>query len=611
MPVFSRYLTGGSSANNHKIDFHVQLVQQDVANNRSLIARSLRLVHTSGTPGSWSLGTSTWATSIGGVTAINDDGTTTYDFRNNLYGQITLGARSDWFEHEDDGTLTLACGAIFTAAGNIGSANASGSYKLPTIARASKATFSPSSSFDAGSAVTINTNRKASFTHDITWSFGGLSGTVGNGVTTSTSWTPPLSLLEKIPNAASGSGSIKVVTKSGSTTVGTTTTGFTLKAPSSVVPTVSSVTVTDLNSDVATIVGKFVQGLSRAKFTVNGAGVYGSTIKSSTVTFEGNSVPASSDAPVTGSGDLPVTGRVTDSRGRAGTGTATLPVLPYVPPAITAYQVRRSNSAKVVQDDGAYLRVDLTGAIASLLNTTQRNAFTIRAFTRPRGGSVWTPRNVITGALTYNTSFLMSGGAIYSPTESYDVRVQLHDKFGAYVADTVVSTAAVALDLNGTAVGVGKIWEQGALDVAGQIFQDGEPVIDLSDRATPADMQAGVDDTKFVTPAQLGGDTGWVDITTLEPGFSVGDPIFRYRVKAGIVYIRGTVNGTFPNAAYTKFASNLPLEALPSNFMRFGAGASSAHAAFVEISPAGHMNAAHNSGTARAWVSFSLAFPQG
>lgn len=469
MPTFYETFSGRS---NHRLEVYAGVSSQNVSANTSNVYYSIG-IRRSGGYGSFSNSGASGALGVGGNVWV--DSSFGYDTRNSTW--ILLASGTVTRAHDDDGTLTIAVRGYVVGDTIIGNADTGViQVELPTIPRASTASFTGGASFDAGDAVTVNTNRAAAaFTHDITWSFGGLTGTVGTGVGASTSWTPPMSMLTKIPNSTSGSGSIKTVTKNGSTVIGTTTTPFTLKVPSSVTPTVSSVTVQDGNPDVQSLVGKLVQGLSRASFTINGAGVYGSTIKSTAATFQGKTVPQGSDALVTASGSLPITGKITDSRGRTGTGTANVTVLPYNPPAATAYQVRRSDAAGAVLDDGQYLRVDLTAAVSSLINGAEKNALTVRAFTRPHGSGAWTGRNVITPAgLTYNTWFLVSGGAAFSPTESYDVRVQVEDKFGAYIADTVVSTAAVAIDLNGTRVGVGKIWEQGAIDVAGDVYSSGE-----------------------------------------------------------------------------------------------------------------------------------------
>ncbi|RUQ06984.1 hypothetical protein D8M34_05810 [Microbacterium sp. HSID17254] len=455
------------------------LVSQNIAGNYSVIRCYLKAINGPGaTSGSQYNGPGYHEGHVDGVTRFARQEGNPF-----LPGGVPNGAlrwrNGPWdvrVDHDADGTRAPIRFAQVLSYGSVQETVFSAPMELPRIARASTATFNGGASFDAGTSVGIATNRASSgFTHDIDWTFGSLSGTVAKGVGASTTWTPPLSLLAQIPNAASGTGSIRVITKSGSTVIGTTVTKFTLRAPASVVPTVTAISVADNNPDVASIVGALVQGLSRAKFTVTGAGVYGSTIKSSQVTYQGGVVPASSDVLTTVPGALPVTARVTDSRGRSGSSPGTLNVLPYAPPAATAYQARRCDATGAVLDDGAYLRVDLTAAVSSLINGSERNALTIRAFTRPHGSGAWTNRNVITPAgLSYRSWFLVSGGGVFLPTASYDVRVQVQDRFGAYLADTVVSTAAVALDLNGTKVGVGKVHERGALDVAGDAYVSGE-----------------------------------------------------------------------------------------------------------------------------------------
>ncbi|WP_417556170.1 DUF859 family phage minor structural protein [Microbacterium sp.] len=378
------------------------------------------------------------------------------------------------------------------------------------IATASTSSFSPSNALTAGTAVTVETNRTdGSFTHDITYEFGSAKGTIGTGVGASTSWTPPPSMLTAIPNATQAAGTITTVTKSGGTVVGSTKTGYTLAAPASVVPTISSVTYQDQNPDVVSVVGKPVAGLSSVKLTVNAAGAYGSTVTATTASMLGKTVSSGGVIPVTQGGSIGVTGKVTDSRGRTGSWSGTLDALSYANPKPVSMQVRRCNSAGTPQDDGQYLRVDLNATVSSLVNGSEKNAITVRIFTRPNGGSVWTARNVIApGGLAYNTFVVVTGGGVFLNTASWDVRVQVEDKFTAVPVDTTVSTMGVTLDLSGTNVGVGKVWERGALDVAGDIYQDGSRVVardtlngDLPGRLAP--IAGSVRDLNLVA------ETGW------------------------------------------------------------------------------------------------------
>lgn len=113
---------------------------------------------------------------------------------------------------------------------------------LPVIAGASKPTVS-ASSVTMGNEVTITTNRNStSLTHDLTYSFGGSTGTIATGVGDSYKWKVP-DLVSKIPNKSSGTCTITCNTKSGSTVIGTSTVTITLNIPAKSAPTTSASTV--------------------------------------------------------------------------------------------------------------------------------------------------------------------------------------------------------------------------------------------------------------------------------------------------------------------------------------------------------------------------------
>lgn len=511
MPSYSAALTGGSSPNSHRIEFHIQLISQNVAANTSRIARGLYIVHTGGSPGSW-IGSDTYpyTTNIGGVQVNGNAG---YDFRSNLFGSILIAYDVRDYTHNADGTLSLSFSASYSS-GHIGSGSMSGTYSPPTIPRASVSSFSAGLSFDVGTAVTINTNRaSSSFTHTLQlWEHGVGAQTpietIGTGVGASKSWTPDLALAEYFPNAVERTFFLRTITFNGATQIGVRDLVFTLRAPTGMVPTVSGILVEDQNPTVVSTVGKPVQSLSPLKVTVSGAGIHGSTVESAVATIMGTTVPSGDVVLATQAGSVSVTATVTDSRGRQGVGNTSVDVLAYAPPAVTAYQVRRCDSAGTPQDNGEHLRVDITASIQSLINSTQRNAMTIRAFTKPLTGTTWTNRNVIDspaltwegGRGTITTHFVMQGGAVFAGTESWDVRVEVHDKFQKHDALTTVATDAVVMDFGPDGVGVGKMHEQGALDVAGDVYAGGKLLLPA---ASNAEAQGSSVSNKAVTPVAL------------------------------------------------------------------------------------------------------------
>lgn len=345
-------------------------------------------------------------------------------------------------------------------------------HLLPTIPRATTPTLSGGGGFTTGAVRTISLPRASSnFTHDVTYSFRGLSGTIATGAGVSTSWTPPHNLMEALTNGTSANVTITVVTKQGSTVIGTRSAQFSLTAAASIVPTVSQVLWDDNNPVVKTNIGAFVQGLSLIKGAVTAAGVYGSTITERRLRIGSTILPEGTPIQIAGSGTVTAQGEAVDSRGRLGTASANFNVLPYQPPRLGSggWQIRRANSAGTPDDNGQYLRLDLHALVNSLeVASVEKNALTVSVRTRPVGGA-WTNRNTISPGLSYNSHVLITGGATYLTSQSYEVEVTLTDRTGSEPTrmSTTVATAAVTLDLDGNSVGVGKYRERGTLDVGG------------------------------------------------------------------------------------------------------------------------------------------------
>lgn len=146
-------------------------------------------------------------------------------------------------DHNDDGTKSLTISATGSISGtSLSSTTCSDTVTLNTIARVSEPTLS-ASSVQMKNSVTIYTNRKASsFTHTLTYSFGGVTGTIANDVGASYKWTVP-DLASKISGETSETCTITCKTYSGSTLVGSKTVKLTLTIPDKSTPTVSDTSV--------------------------------------------------------------------------------------------------------------------------------------------------------------------------------------------------------------------------------------------------------------------------------------------------------------------------------------------------------------------------------
>src|SRR5690606_6882516 len=348
-------------------------------------------------------------------------------------------------------------------------------FKLDDIPRTSNPSVNYSSRA-MGSAITISTNRKStSFTHTLTYKFGNASGTIATNVGASYAWTIPMSLANQIPNSTSGTCTITCVTYSGGTRVGSSSVTFKATVPSSVKPSFDTITHSEYVSNVATKIGSYVKDLSRLSLAISGSqGAYSSTIKSYKITFNGktyNSRTATTSV-ITSSGNLTITGTITDSRGRSASKSVTVNVLNYAPPKINSFGVSRINPDGTPNDMGVGANISWSGSFTSLNN---KNITSVTIKSRPRGSSSWSTIH------SYNAG---AGGSIpaqndifttYSELQSFEFRIEVKDQFNTTVALAVLPTGLVTMSWGKAGVGVGKVWERGALDVQGDFFLNNVP----------------------------------------------------------------------------------------------------------------------------------------
>lgn len=366
--------------------------------------------------------------------------------------------------HNADGSKTLNCSASFVTGTNSGTVTTSGSKALTTIARATTPTVSKTS-VDMGGAVTINTPRaSSSFTHDLAYSFaGGSYVTIATGVATSYAWTTP-DLASKIPSSASGTVTIRCITKSGSTTIGTKTVAMTLKVPSSVVPTISAVTATEATSGLAAQFGAFVKGKSKIKAAITAAGAKGSTIKSYSTTFNGKTYSGASwtSSALTASGSLSLVTTVTDSRGRTAKKTTAITVLDYNVPFINAMQVYRVNADGVAADDGIYIAVRYKYSVTPLNN---KNTASLVVEYKQSTATEWA--TLLTGSALSADTTEKPSSPTFSTDSQYDIRLTVTDWFEASASYTgLLPSGAVILDIRADGLGLGlfKVAEREGVD---------------------------------------------------------------------------------------------------------------------------------------------------
>lgn len=377
-------------------------------------------------------------------------------------GTYLLGTASQTVNHNSDGSKSLTISAMYAIAATISGTyyskiEASATITLDSIARASSVS---ASNATMGSATTISISRaSSSFTHTLTYLFGNTSGTIVTKTTaTSVSWIPPLSLASQIPKAVTGTCTITCSTYNGSTLIGSKTCTLTLTVPASVKPTISSLTASRVDGDVPSSWGIYVQTKSKAKLTINGAaGSYGSTISSYSITGGGYTSTASSFTTgfLNSSGSIKFMATVTDSRGRvSAAATVTISVVAYSPPSFASYLSQRCLSNGTIDDDGTYIRGQVSYSYASCGG---KNTVTRATYYKKASDTAWTNASA---AFSSGTAFTFGSGKISTET-SYDIKYTLTDAFTTIAIQDIVSTAAVVMDFKqgGKGVAVGKVSE--------------------------------------------------------------------------------------------------------------------------------------------------------
>ena len=321
-----------------------------------------------------------------------------------------------------------------------------------------------SSSVNLGSAVTVYTNRQSTATtHTLLYSFGTASGTIATNVGASVSWTPPLTLAGQIPNATSGICTITCQSYNGGTLTGTRTCTVTLNVPTTVVPSISSVTVEDTNETVVTKIAAYVKSLSTLSVAITAAGVYGSTISSYRTSLDGITYTAASftaSKRLSAAGDMTMTVTVTDSRGRTATYSTTFSVLDYSYPSITLFKAERCNSdGSAAQVDGTSVRYSFSGKVAALNN---KNGLSCVVYYKLKSATAWTQAEVMSITSYAVTATNKKLTQTFAALSSYDIKVRLTDYF-YYVEQAVsIGTKGVIMDFlaSGNGIAFGKVAEE-------------------------------------------------------------------------------------------------------------------------------------------------------
>ena len=356
----------------------------------------------------------------------------TFELTGNAAGEASLHL---------SGTLTAAIGDF--------SISADGWMSAPTIPRKSTPTFS-SDPLTIGNTQTITTNRASSdFTHTITLSVGDYTETLEN-VGASTTWTPSAADLMPYMTSWQMPVTVTTTTYNGTSTVGSTSTSFTLQVDTSVFkPVITVGTKSDTNATTSSLEtsGTFIKGYSHLSVPVSVAvneSAYdyeiatltitlGNTTKNLTVNDEAGATVFTADV-LTNS--LVVT--AVDSLGYTVTQTTTLTVIDYSDIQINSINTYRVNSSDQPTETGEYIHYDIectaySGSFGQASNTIVVKSKSKTASSSTYGAEV-TEKTVTTsgnGSVQQISITGITTSGSFSSSTQYDIVFVLTDSLGS------------------------------------------------------------------------------------------------------------------------------------------------------------------------------------
>lgn len=314
--------------------------------------------------------------------------------------------------HNSDGAKTVSCQAIYTQNSTANylpsSGSCSGNLMLSTIPRASS--FSSIIGNVIGESQTINIDRKSSnFTNNLWYRVGDEDWvSIGTGIETSKTWTLPTSLNNKIPNATSLTLTYLLRTYNGSTQIGGDVTYSFNVNYSGEKPTAGTATITYSKL----FNNKFIANYSSGTINYSGYdGVYGSTVKSAQVVFNGSWKGVTSyNTGLLTAGTHTFQGVVTDSRENTSYTTQQ---------SFTCYQINnptvsinayRSDSSGNANPSGTYITIIPTYSAHDPVggNSIKSSSFTCTSLMTTGTAITSGSKKILSGAAT-DSQYVISG----------------------------------------------------------------------------------------------------------------------------------------------------------------------------------------------------------
>lgn len=349
---------------------------------------------------------------------------------------VSLGKGSITIPHNEDGSKSISIRARLTNVSNLGDIGwFSGTLNLSTIPRASA--ISSVTATELGQPVTIRIEKKVNeFRHQVLWKVNDSGwNDLGNGHDTNVQFTVPIDYANRITNSDTGQLDVCVRTFQNDTQIGYDEfkRGIPIKVPTSIVPTLEDITITERTARLAEFIptGNYVKGKSVMRVeAINATGSHGSTIVSTELTADNLVVRASTgDFPANKAGNLEVTAKVTDSRGRTATKSKTIKVWDYYAPKIIAFLANRTGNGT----NKTIIATVAANVSPLVIDGVNRNPYTLKIQYSAKKANRWIDAVNLTNESTEKINRQLDCGAFYELSKAYNVRLVIQDKLSDLV----------------------------------------------------------------------------------------------------------------------------------------------------------------------------------
>jgi len=466
----------GSGPNGSYIRLYVTWTNSE-ANNTSTVEFQLEShVFNSG---SYADDNPSWYIAVNGSSILSG----TYNFSRGGH-EVILGKITKTYSHDSNGDKSISVSAYFGGAGSgtyLGTATLSSTaVNLGNIARASIIT--SAQNVTLGNNCSIKwTPKSSNHKYKLTFSLGSWSYTTSSYISPSStsaytysSYTIPLAVANQLPSATQGEMSVSLKTyDSSNNAVGSPSTkSFTVTVPSSIIPTISTASVSRINTGNSTVDGwgYYIQGMTKAKITASASGSYSSTIVrfdiqevSGSVVGYTKSVIATSldhtmESFISKSGTVYFKIVAVDSRGRSSAVYSApsngITVYQYSPPSIQSAAINRGSSPNttncILSVVYSYSKIPHSG--------TSDNGCTCTFKYKKKTDAGYTTYGT---NITSGSTVTISG--ILEESSSYDFKIIVLDDVGniaEYSSNTSTTAATMDFKSGGLGIAIGKMAEE-------------------------------------------------------------------------------------------------------------------------------------------------------